>query len=141
MPFEQQARQADFACHHRAKCFTKLNHVHWGPNSDCCHSTANSYHEVHANSTPLQADSDICLHSLPRGLQADDDSYVRVGEVLSRIEQAPQHKMFMGFIENPGGGPHRNPSSQWYVTVEEWPSERYPPWAHGAGYVLSQVGS
>lgn len=45
----------------------------------------------------------------------------------------------MGSIENPGGGPHRDPSSQWYVTLEEWPSEKYPPWAHGAGYVISQV--
>lgn len=47
--------------------------------------------------------------------------------------------MFMGFIESPGGGPHRNPANQWYVSEEEWPSETYPPWAHGAGYVISQV--
>ena len=24
-----------------------------------------------------------------------------------------------------------------YVSKEEWPSDRYPAWAHGAGYVLS----
>lgn len=72
-------------------------------------------------------------------VQVDDDSYVRVSEVLARIEKAPKARMFMGFIENPGGGPHRNPSSQWYVPPEEWPSETYPPWAHGAGYVISQV--
>ena len=24
-----------------------------------------------------------------------------------------------------------------YVSEEEWPSDKYPPWAHGAGYVLS----
>ena len=74
-------------------------------------------------------------------LQVDDDSYVRVDKVLSRVKEAPKSRMFMGFIENPGGGPHRNRASQWYVTPEEWPSERYPPWAHGAGYVISQVGA
>lgn len=77
-------------------------------------------------------------HPLPC-LQADDDSYVRMDRLLTRIQEAPNSRMFMGAIENPGGGPHRDPRSQWYVTPEEWPSERYPPWAHGAGYVLSQV--
>lgn len=24
-----------------------------------------------------------------------------------------------------------------FVSREEWPEERFPPWAHGAGYVLS----
>lgn len=24
------------------------------------------------------------------------------------------------------------------MTEDEWPTERYPPWAHGAGYVLSK---
>lgn len=23
------------------------------------------------------------------------------------------------------------------MSEEEWPSDKYPPWAHGAGYVLS----
>lgn len=69
----------------------------------------------------------------------DDDSFVRVENLLSRIAQAPKEKLFLGFIENPGGGPHRNKKSQWYVSEEEWQSERYPPWAHGAGYVLSKV--
>lgn len=71
-------------------------------------------------------------------LKADDDSYVRLDRLLARIEAAPNSRMFMGAIEDPGGGPHRDPTSQWYITTQEWPSERYPPWAHGAGYVLSQ---
>ena len=24
-----------------------------------------------------------------------------------------------------------------YVSPQDWPSERYPPWAHGTGYVLT----
>lgn len=72
-------------------------------------------------------------------MQVDDDSYVRVSGVLDRVSQAPRKHLLLGFVENPGGGPHRNPSSQWHVTHDEWPSERYPPWAHGAGYVITQV--
>ena len=74
-------------------------------------------------------------------IQVDDDSYVRVGALLARIAETSSERTLLGFIENPGGGPHRNKKSQWYVKPEEWPSDRYPPWAHGAGYVLSQVSS
>ena len=77
----------------------------------------------------------------PIVFQVDDDSYVRVGALLARIAETSSERTFLGFIENPGGGPHRNKKSQWYVKPEEWPSDRYPPWAHGAGYVLSQVSS
>lgn len=72
-------------------------------------------------------------------IQVDDDSYVRIGPLLDRISEAHRHRLFLGFIENPGGGPHRDPKSQWYVQPDEWASEQYPPWAHGAGYVISQV--
>ncbi|KFM27800.1 Beta-1,3-galactosyltransferase 15 [Auxenochlorella protothecoides] len=70
-------------------------------------------------------------------LKADDDSYVRVAPLLDRIRAAPAERLFLGFVERPGGGPHRDPHSRWHVTPEEWPGDRYPPWAHGAGYVLS----
>ena len=74
-------------------------------------------------------------------VQADDDSYVRVDLLLERMRAAPNSHLFMGNIENPGGGPHRDPRSQWFVSEKDWPGDTYPPWAHGAGYVISQVGS
>ena len=72
-------------------------------------------------------------------MQVDDDSYVRIDMLLERMRAAPNSYLFMGAVENPGGGPHRNPKSPWFVTEEEWPGTTYPPWAHGAGYVISQV--
>ncbi len=72
-------------------------------------------------------------------MKVDDDSYVRIDTLLERMRAAPNSYLFMGAIENPGGGPHRNPRSPWFVTEEEWPSNTYPLWAHGAGYVISQV--
>lgn len=50
--------------------------------------------------------------------QVDDDSYVRVSKLLDRLKHSPIEKLFLGFIESPGGGPHRNPSSQWYAPLQ-----------------------
>jgi beta-1,3-galactosyltransferase len=63
----------------------------------------------------------------------DDDSFVRVPRLLERVAQMPREAAMLGYIESPGGGPHRDPDNQWHVTVEEWPTDSYPPWAHGAG--------
>ena len=71
-------------------------------------------------------------------VQVDDDAYVRVERLLKRLEAAPQQRMFMGAIEDPGGGPNREVGHQWYVSEEDWPADTYPPWAHGVGYVLTQ---
>lgn len=69
----------------------------------------------------------------------DDDSYVHVDSLLAAVAVAPRRRLFMGHIDREAGGPHRDKSSQWYITKEEWPSEVFPYWAHGAGYVLSRV--
>ncbi len=71
-------------------------------------------------------------------LQVDDDSYVKVDRLLKKLEAASRTTMFMGAIEDPGGGPNRQVGHQWYVSEEDWPSEAYPPWAHGVGYIVTQ---
>lgn len=72
-------------------------------------------------------------------VQVDDDSYVHVNNLMAVMARVPQRRLFLGHIDQESGGPHRDPSNQWYVTKEEWPTEIYPYWAHGAGYVLSKV--
>ena len=71
---------------------------------------------------------DHCPHR-----QVDDDSFVRVARVLERVAAMPRAAAMLGYIESPGGGPHRDPGNQWHVTLDEWPTDKYPPWAHGAG--------
>ena len=71
--------------------------------------------------------------------QVDDDSYVHVDALLSLLSVLPSRHLYLGNIDEGPGGPHRDPASPWYVTEEEWTSEHYPMWAHGAGYVLSKV--
>lgn len=63
----------------------------------------------------------------------DDDSFVRVGPLLERLRATGAGPSFLGNMEIPGGRPHRDKANKWYVSPEEWPSSKYPPWAHGAG--------
>ena len=70
----------------------------------------------------------------------DDDSYVRVSELLARVDRMPRTAAMLGYIED-GGTPHRDPANQWYASPEEWPSDHYPPWAHGAGLSLRLLPS
>ncbi|XP_050237249.1 beta-1,3-galactosyltransferase GALT1 [Mercurialis annua] len=71
-------------------------------------------------------------------MKTDDDAFVRVDEVLASLKRTKMsHGLLYGLI-NSDSQPHRNPDSKWYISPEEWPEEKYPPWAHGPGYVVSQ---
>ncbi|KAJ4794186.1 hypothetical protein LUZ62_045432 [Rhynchospora pubera] len=70
-------------------------------------------------------------------MKTDDDAFVRVNSILSAIKKINiTNGLFYGRI-NTDSGPHRNIESKWYITTEEWKEEKYPPWAHGPGYVVS----
>ncbi|CAM6063042.1 unnamed protein product [Sphagnum tenellum] len=47
------------------------------------------------------------------------------------------HSLWLGLMEF-SSVPHRDPSSKWYVRIEEWPEPQYPTWAHGPGYIISE---
>ncbi|CAN0896563.1 Beta-1,3-galactosyltransferase GALT1 [Linum grandiflorum] len=71
-------------------------------------------------------------------MKTDDDAFVRVDEVLSSLKRVNvNHGLLYGLI-NSDSQPHRNPDSKWYISNEEWRESKYPPWAHGPGYVISQ---
>ncbi|KAL6899290.1 hypothetical protein ACP4OV_005948 [Aristida adscensionis] len=71
-------------------------------------------------------------------MKTDDDAFVRVDEIHSSLKTLnTSHGLLYGRI-NSDSRPHRNPESKWYISHEEWPEEKYPPWAHGPGYVVSQ---
>lgn len=65
---------------------------------------------------------------------------MRVGPLLERLRAAPAAHALIGHMEIPGGAPHRDPESRWYVSPQEWPQAKYPPWAHGAGGTHLTVG-
>ncbi|KAL8218785.1 hypothetical protein R6Q57_022158 [Mikania cordata] len=70
-------------------------------------------------------------------MKTDDDAFVRVDEILASLKRVNvSHGLLYGLI-NSDSQPHRNPDSKWYISPKEWPEEKYPPWAHGPGYVVS----
>ncbi|KAL0917036.1 hypothetical protein M5K25_012076 [Dendrobium thyrsiflorum] len=71
-------------------------------------------------------------------MKTDDDAFVRIDEMLSSLNRTiVTHGLLYGRISN-DDIPNRNPDSKWYISPEEWPGQRYPPWAHGPGYVVSK---
>lgn len=71
-------------------------------------------------------------------MKTDDDAFVRVDEIHSTVKQLNVSRGLLYGRINSDSGPHRNPESKWYISQEEWPEDKYPPWAHGPGYVVSQ---
>ncbi|KAF7090134.1 hypothetical protein CFC21_092941 [Triticum aestivum] len=71
-------------------------------------------------------------------MKTDDDAFVRVHEIYSSVKQLNVSNGLLYGRINSDSGPHRNSESKWYISPEEWPEERYPPWAHGPGYVVSE---
>ncbi|KAE8801872.1 Beta-1,3-galactosyltransferase 15 [Hordeum vulgare] len=71
-------------------------------------------------------------------MKTDDDAFVRVHEIYSTVKQLNVSNGLLYGRINSDSGPHRNSESKWYISPEEWPEERYPPWAHGPGYVVSE---
>ncbi|KAK6159945.1 hypothetical protein DH2020_003326 [Rehmannia glutinosa] len=70
-------------------------------------------------------------------MKTDDDAFVRVDEILNSLGRTnATHGLLYGLI-NSDSQPHRNPDSKWFISPEEWPHDKYPPWAHGPGYVVS----
>ncbi|KAL0699973.1 hypothetical protein Bca4012_056095 [Brassica carinata] len=71
-------------------------------------------------------------------MKTDDDAFVRVDEVLLSLSMINNTRGLIYGLINSNSQPIRNPDSKWYISYEEWPEEKYPPWAHGPGYIVSR---
>lgn len=60
-----------------------------------------------------------------------------LGQVLD-IELPSDAELFAGFMF-PYSRPHRHFSSKWYVSLQEYPFSRYPPYITAGAYVLSKA--
>ncbi|KAL2484647.1 Beta-1 [Abeliophyllum distichum] len=70
-------------------------------------------------------------------MKTDDDAFVRVDEVLLSLQRINTTRGLLYGLINSDSHPHRDSDSKWYISLEEWPEDTYPPWAHGPGYVVS----
>lgn len=51
-------------------------------------------------------------------MKTDDDSFVRVDEVIESLNQANVTKGLLYGLINSNARPHRNPDSKWYISPE-----------------------
>ncbi|XP_013079650.2 beta-1,3-galactosyltransferase 6-like [Biomphalaria glabrata] len=66
-------------------------------------------------------------------LKVDDDSYVRVSNLMSELQNKPKEKLYWGFFD---GRANVKVSGKWKET--NWIlCDKYLPYARGGGYVLS----
>lgn len=68
-------------------------------------------------------------------MKCDDDTFVRVDAVTEEVGSSDGEKSLYAGKINYYHKPLRN--GKWAVTHEEWPGEVYPPYADGAGYIIS----
>ena len=66
-------------------------------------------------------------------LKVDDDSYVRIGELVTELQDKPSERLYWGFFN---GRARVKKSGKW--AEKDWfLCDRYLPYALGGGYILS----
>lgn len=76
-------------------------------------------------------------------LKTADDSFVNTGEMISFLRKKNEDAnegQYIGFCHgHDAGGAKvvRNKKSPWYISEEEWPEKRLPPYASGMGIAMS----
>lgn len=69
--------------------------------------------------------------------KCDDDSYLHVDRMLHFLSDQPFRRSWAGALSH-SYQPHRDPTSKWHVSREEWPEDVSDiKWSNGPGFVLS----
>ncbi|XP_062308628.1 beta-1,3-galactosyltransferase 2 [Osmerus eperlanus] len=72
-------------------------------------------------------------------MKTDSDMFVNTEYLIQKLlkpELPPRQRYFTGYLMR-GYAPNRNKDSKWYMPLELYPSERYPIFCSGTGYVFS----
>ncbi|XP_078087648.1 beta-1,3-galactosyltransferase 5-like [Mustelus asterias] len=69
-------------------------------------------------------------------VKTDSDMFVNPDYQTELLLGKNRKDFFTGLVMR-GYGPVRDRSSQWYISEQEYPQEKYPPFCSGTGYVLS----
>ncbi|XP_036377481.1 beta-1,3-galactosyltransferase 2 [Megalops cyprinoides] len=72
-------------------------------------------------------------------MKTDSDMFVNTEYLIQKLlkpELPPRRNYFTGYLMR-GYAPNRNKDSKWYMPPEMYPSERYPIFCSGTGYVFS----
>ncbi|XP_036409725.1 beta-1,3-galactosyltransferase 2 [Megalops cyprinoides] len=72
-------------------------------------------------------------------MKTDSDMFVNTEYLIQKLLKPglpPRQNYFTGYLMR-GYAPNRNKDSKWYMSPELYPSERYPVFCSGTGYVFS----
>ncbi|XP_078087650.1 beta-1,3-galactosyltransferase 5-like [Mustelus asterias] len=69
-------------------------------------------------------------------MKTDSDMFVNTDYLTELLLGKNRKDFFTGFIMR-SLRPNRDRSSQWYISEQEYPQEKYPPFCSGTGFVLS----
>lgn len=69
-------------------------------------------------------------------MKVDADIFVNVFYLLDWLKSCPHQGFITGSVIR-DGRPRRDSNSKWYISEEQYPEDRFPPYVSGAGYVLS----
>ena len=72
-------------------------------------------------------------------MKTDSDMFVNTEYLVQKLLKPgipPRRNYFTGYLMR-GYAPNRNKDSKWYMSPELYPSERYPVFCSGTGYVFS----
>ncbi|XP_048350475.1 beta-1,3-galactosyltransferase 5-like isoform X2 [Sphaerodactylus townsendi] len=70
-------------------------------------------------------------------MKTDCDMFVNTYYLVELLSKRSQTTRFFTGILKMHDSPIRDPGSKWYVSKEEYPENKYPPFCSGTGYVLS----
>ncbi|KAM9324530.1 beta-1,3-galactosyltransferase 2-like [Gastrophryne carolinensis] len=79
-----------------------------------------------------------CPHAL-YVMKTDSDMFINTEYLVYKVlkpDQPPRTNYFTGYLMR-GYLPNRNKESKWYMSEELYPSDQYPPFCSGTGYVFS----
>lgn len=69
-------------------------------------------------------------------MKVDSDIFVNIFYLARRLRGSPRVGYITGSVIR-GGRPRRSSRSKWFVSEQQYPKDRFPPYMSGAGYVFS----
>ncbi|XP_015904382.1 beta-1,3-galactosyltransferase 5 [Parasteatoda tepidariorum] len=80
--------------------------------------------------------SKYCAHA-QYFLKADDDTFVNLHEIAKILQKDPyqsQDKFISGYVHKEAL-PYRSPDEKYYISEEDFPKQKFPPYASGSAYM------
>lgn len=69
-------------------------------------------------------------------LKADDDTFINIQNLVTLLRKLKPTNSILGILKS-NAIPSRDKGSKWYVSEEQYPKTRYPPYTRGSAYIIT----